>query len=132
MLILAESSYPLLNVFWWMLWFFMFMIWIWLLISIFADIFRSPMSGFAKAGWIIFVIILPFLGVLVYLIANGGKMQERSMEQAAAAQQAQNAYIKSVAGTETTADQLKTLSDLHDAGKLSDEEFAAQKAKLLG
>ena len=132
MLILAESSYPLLNVFWWMLWFFMFMIWIWLLISIFADIFRSPMSGWAKAGWIIFVIILPFLGVLVYLIANGGKMQERSMEQAAAAQQAQNAYIKSVAGTETTADQLKTLSDLHDAGKLSDEEFAAQKAKLLG
>ncbi len=132
MLILAESSYPLLNVFWWMLWFFMFMIWIWLLISIFADIFRSPMSGWAKAGWTIFVIILPFLGVLVYLIANGGKMQERSMEQAAAAQQAQNAYIKSVAGTETTADQLKTLSDLHDAGKLSDEEFAAQKAKLLG
>ena len=132
MLTLAESSYPLLNVFWWMLWFFMFMIWIWLLISIFADIFRSPMSGGAKAGWIIFVIILPFLGVLLYLIANGGKMQERSMEQAAAAQQAQNAYIKSVAGTENTADQLKTLSDLHDAGKLTDQEFAAQKARLLG
>jgi hypothetical protein len=132
MLTLAESSYPLLNVFWWMLWFFMFMIWIWLLVSIFSDIFRSPASGWAKAGWTIFVIILPFLGVLVYLIANGGKMQERSMEQAAAAQQAQNAYIKSVAGTETTADQLKTLSDLHDAGKLTNEEFAAQKAKLLG
>ena len=132
MLTLAESSYPLLNVFWWMLWFFMFMIWIWLLITIFADIFRSPISGWAKAGWSVFIIILPFLGVFIYLIANGGKMQERSMESAAAAQQAQDSYIKSVAGTETTADQLKTLSDLHDAGKLSDDEFAAQKAKLLG
>lgn len=132
MLTLAESSYPLLNVFWWMLWFFMFMIWIWLLITIFADIFRSPISGWAKAGWSVFIIILPFLGVFIYLIANGGKMQERSMESAAAAQQAQASYIKSVAGTETTADQLKTLSDLHDAGKLTDEEFAAQKAKLLG
>ena len=132
MLTLAESSYPLLNVFWWMLWFFMFMIWIWLLITIFADIFRSPISGWAKAGWTIFVIVLPFLGVFIYLITNGSKMQERSMESAAAAQQAQDSYIKSVAGTETTADQLKTLSDLHDAGKLTDEEFTAQKARLLG
>jgi hypothetical protein len=126
------TSYPLLNVFLWMLWFFLFVIWIWLLISIFADIFRSEMSGWAKAGWIIFVVILPFLGVLVYLIANGSKMQERSMESAAAAQQAQAEYIKRVAGTDTTADQLKTLADLHDAGKLTDAEFAAQKAKLLG
>jgi ABC-type multidrug transport system fused ATPase/permease subunit len=130
--ILAESSYPLLNVFFWMLWFFLFVIWIWLLITIFVDIFRTDMSGWAKAGWVIFIIVLPFLGVLIYLIANGSKMQERSMESAAAAQQAQDAYIRSVAGTETTADQIKTLSDLHDAGKLSDEEFAAQKAKLLG
>jgi type VI protein secretion system component VasK len=130
--ILAESSYPLLNVFFWMLWFFLFIIWIWLLITIFVDIFRTDMSGWAKAGWVIFIVVLPFLGVLIYLIANGSKMQERSMESAAAAQQAQDSYIRSVAGTETTADQLKTLSDLHDAGKLSDEEFAAQKAKLLG
>ncbi len=126
------TSYPLLNVFLWMLWFFLFIIWIWLLISIFADIFRSEMSGWAKAGWTIFVIILPFLGVLIYLIANGSAMQERSMAQAAASQQAQTDYIKSVAGSESTADQIKTLSDLHDAGKLTDDEFAAQKAKLLG
>ncbi len=132
MLLFAESTTPLLNIFLWMLWFFLFVIWIWLLISIFADIFRSPMSGWAKAGWTFFIIFLPLLGVLIYLIAEGGKMQERSMESAAAAQQAQNAYIRDVAGTETTADQLKTLSDLHDAGKLSDDEFAAQKAKLLG
>lgn len=132
MLLFAESTTPLLNIFLWMLWFFLFVIWIWLLISIFADIFRSPMSGWAKAGWTFFIIFLPLLGVLIYLIAEGGKMQERSMESVAAAQQAQNAYIRDVAGTETTADQLKTLSDLHDAGKLSDDEFAAQKAKLLG
>ena len=115
-----------------MLWFFLFIIWIWLLITIFVDIFRSPMSGWAKAGWSIFIIILPFLGVFIYLIANGGKMQERQTEAAVAAQSAQDSYIKSVAGTENTADQLKTLSDLHDAGKLTDDEYNAQKAKLLG
>ena len=115
-----------------MLWFFLFIIWIWLLITIFVDIFRSPMSGWAKAGWSIFIIILPFLGVFIYLIANGSDMQHRQMDQAKAAQQAQNEYIRGVAGTETTADQLKTLSDLHDAGKLTDDEYASQKAKLLG
>ena len=123
---------PLLDVLFAMLWFFLFIIWIWLLITVFIDVFRSPMSGWAKAGWSIFIIILPFLGVFIYLIANGGKMQERSAESAAAAQAAQDSYIKSVAGTETTADQLKTLSDLHDAGKLTDDEYNAQKAKLLG
>jgi len=123
---------PLLDVLFAMLWFFLFIIWIWLLITIFVDIFRSPMSGWAKAGWSIFIIILPFLGVFIYLIANGGKMQERSVEAAVSAQQAQNEYIRDVAGTENTADQLKTLSDLHDAGKLTDDEYASQKAKLLG
>jgi len=123
---------PLLDVLFAMLWFFLFIIWIWLLITIFVDIFRSPMSGWAKAGWSIFIIILPFLGVFIYLIANGGKMQERQTEAAVAAQSAQDSYIKSVAGTENTADQLKTLSDLHDAGKLTDDEYNAQKAKLLG
>jgi hypothetical protein len=122
---------PLLDLFWAMLWFFLFIIWIWLLIAVFADIFRSDISGWGKAGWTIFVIVVPLLGVLVYLIANGDKMRERSMEQAAAKQQAQSDYIRDAAGTETTADQLNTLSNLHDAGKLTDDEFAAQKAKLL-
>jgi hypothetical protein len=131
--LLAADSYPLLNVFWWMLWFFMFVVWIWLLISIFADIFRSDISGWAKAGWIFFVVVLPFLGVLVYLIANGGKMQERSMQQAADAQDAQASYIKSVAGSGGgTADELEKLAKLKDSGALSEDEFAAQKAKLLG
>ena len=126
------ASYPILNFFYWMLIIFLFVVWFWLLITIFVDVFRSPISGWAKAGWTIFILVVPLLGVLIYLIVNGSKMQERSMEAAAAAQSAQDSYIKSVAGTETTADQLKTLSDLHDAGKLSDEEFATQKAKLLG
>ena len=123
---------PLFDIFWTMLWFFMFVIWIWLLIAIFADIFRSDISGWGKAAWSIFVIIVPLLGVLIYLIANGDKMQERSARQAAEAQSAQNAYIKSVAETGgNTADQLATLASLHDSGALTDEEFAAQKAKLL-
>jgi len=133
MLLLAESTYPILSVFWWMLMFFLFVIWIWLLITVFIDIFRSPISGWAKAAWTIFIIFLPLLGVLVYLIAEGGKMQERSNQQAAAAQTAQNDYIRSVAdsGGDNVADQLKTLSDLHDAGKLTDDEYASEKAKLL-
>jgi hypothetical protein len=73
---------PVLDLFWAMLWFFLFIVWIWLLISIFADLFRSDSSGWAKAFWVIFVIVLPFLGVLVYLIVNGGKMRERSIESA--------------------------------------------------
>ena len=131
MLVFAEFA-SILEIFWWMLMFFMFVIWIWLLITVFVDVFRSPVSGWAKAGWTIFIIITPLLGVLVYLIAQGGKMQERSVEHAAKVQQAQNAYIREAAGTETTADQLTQLAALHDSGKLTDDEFASQKAKLLG
>lgn len=123
---------PLFDIFWAMLWFFMFVIWIWLLIAIFADIFRSDISGWGKAAWTIFVIVVPLLGVLVYLIANGDKMRERSANQAAEAQAAQDSYIRNVADTgDSTADQLATLSNLHDTGKLTDEEFASQKARLL-
>ena len=123
---------PLFDIFWTMLWFFMFVIWIWLLIAIFADIFRSDISGWGKAAWTIFVILVPLLGVLVYLIANGDKMRERSESQASEAQAAQDNYIKSVADTgDNTADQLATLANLHDSGALTDEEFASQKAKLL-
>lgn len=116
-----------------MLWFFLFIAWIWLLISIFADIFRSDdMNGWVKALWIAFVIILPFLGVLVYVIARGGKMNERATKDAAAQMQAQDGYIRQVAGTGgSSADELAKLADLHDKGVLTDQEFAAQKAKLL-
>ncbi len=123
---------PLLSLFWAMLWFFMFIIWIWLLITIFVDIFRShDMGGFAKAMWVLFVIVLPFLGVLVYVIARGHGMQERQLKEAAEAQKMQQDYIKEVAGSDSTADQLTKLAALHDSGKLTDDEFASQKAKLL-
>jgi hypothetical protein len=125
-------DYPLLNVFWTMLWIFLFFIWIWLLIAIFADIFRSQdMGGFAKALWVIFVIIVPFLGVLVYLIARGGKMREHAMQQAQAEDQAFRGYVQEVAAGSGTADQLAKLADLKDRGVLSEAEFEAEKAKLL-
>ena len=123
---------PLLDLFWSMLWFFMFFLWIWLLIMIFADIFRSEISGWGKAGWVLFVIILPFLGVLIYLIANGDDMQNRSMKQAADAQNAQRDYIQSVAGaSSSSADEIEKLASLRDSGAITSEEFQAQKAKLL-
>jgi hypothetical protein len=127
-------SYPLLGVFWSMLWFFLFIVWIWLLIVIFADIFRShDIGGFAKALWVIFIIILPFLGVFVYLIARGGKMQEHAVQQAKDQDQAMRAYIQDVNATSGggTADQLAKLNDLKNQGVLTDAEFEAQKAKLL-
>ena len=125
-------TYPLLSIFWTMLEFFIFFLWIWLLIVIFADIFRShDMGGLAKALWVIFVIILPFLGVLIYLIARGGKMQERAAAQAQRQQQAFDSYVKETAGSSGSADELAKLADLKAKGVLTDAEFEAQKAKLL-
>lgn len=126
---------PLLDLFWTMLWFFLFFMWIWLLITLFADIFRRDMSGWAKAGWVLFLIVLPFLGALVYLIANGGDMAERQVKDAMKMQAAQEDYIRSVAGGgggASTADEIEKLAKLRDSGALTAEEFAAQKAKLLG
>src|SRR3974390_1296109 len=93
-------TYPLLNIFWTMLEFFVFFLWIWLLIVIFMDIFRShDIGGFAKALWVIFVIILPFLGVLIYLIARGGSMHERAAAQAIQQQKAFDADLRKTAGS---------------------------------
>ena len=127
-------SYPLLDLFWTMLELFLFIVWIWLLIVVFTDIFRSPdLGGVAKALWVIFVIILPFLGVFVYLIARGGKMQEHAVQQAKDQDQAMRAYIQDVQATSGggTADQLAKLADLKSQGVLTDAEFEAQKAKIL-
>src|SRR5580658_3838275 len=131
---MIASSYPILDAFLTMLYFFLFIIWIWLLITVFIDIFRSSdMGGGAKALWVIFVIILPFLGVFVYLIARGGKMHERAAEQAAQQQKAFDAYVKQAAGTagDSTADQLSKLADLKTQGVITEDEFSAQKAKIL-
>jgi len=127
-------TYPILGIFWTMLEFFIFILWIWLLIFIFMDIFRShDMGGLAKALWVIFVIILPFIGVLVYLIARGGSMHERAEAQAAQQQKAFDAYVKQAAGTAggSNVDELAKLADLKSKGVITDAEFEAQKAKLL-
>jgi type VI protein secretion system component VasK len=123
----------LFDLFWSMLWFFMFVIWIWLLITIFVDIFRShDMGGWAKALWVLFVIVLPFLGVLVYVIARGNSMQERQMKHAADQDQAARQYIQDAAAPASSADELAKLAQLHKDGALTDQEYAAQKAKVLG
>ena len=122
---------PLLDLFWSMLWIFLFIIWIWLLISVFIDIFRNDISGWVKALWVIFVIVLPFLGVLIYLIVHGDDMQDRAMNRAMGQQAAQAAYIQDVAGSGSTADELEKLKGLHDRGVLTDDEYAAQKQKVL-
>jgi hypothetical protein len=121
---------PLLDLLWAMLLFFLFIVWIWLLITVFIDIFRSDMNGWVKALWVIFVIVLPFLGVLLYLIVNGKGMQQRKLDEMAAADQQQRAYIQNVAAS-GSADELEKLSKLHDQGVLTDDEYAAQKQKVL-
>jgi len=124
---------PILSFFWWMLIFFMWIIWIWLLITVFIDIFRDKsLNGFAKALWVLFVIIVPLLGVLVYLIARGDSMQDRQIDQAVAVQKRQEQYIREVSGSgSSSAEELTKLAELHKNGVLTDDEFAAQKAKLL-
>lgn len=124
---------PLLDLFWTMLMIFLFIAWIWLLVMIFTDIFRRHnMSGWGKAAWVILLFILPLLGALIYLIANGGDMEARRASDMASMESAQKDYIRQVAGSgPSAADELSKLAALHDNGKLTDEEFAAQKAKLL-
>lgn len=125
---------PILDVLWTMLVFFLFIAWIWVLISVIGDIFRSDdMGGAAKAFWVIFVILIPWLGVLVYLIARGDSMAERSMEQAAAVEDARRAYIQDAAGTGgSVADELAKLANLKDSGVLSADEYDRLKAKVVG
>lgn len=127
-------EYTVGEAFWTMLWFFLFFIWIWLLISVFSDIFRSDdLSGWAKAFWTIFVVVLPYLGVLVYLIARGKKMGEHAMRDAKQQDDQMRAYVQSVAGSgSSTASEIERLHQLNQQGAISDAEFAQAKAKLLG
>jgi hypothetical protein len=115
-----------------LLWLFFLIVFFWLLITVFADLFRDhSLSGWAKAAWILFVVILPMLGVLVYFIARGGGMQERAIAEQKHAQQSFNSYVKEQVATATPAEELEKLAKLHDAGKLSDDEFNSLKAKVL-
>lgn len=115
-----------------MLYFTLFFLWIWLLISVFADVFRSKdLSGVAKAAWVVLLLVLPYLGVLVYLIARGSGMQDRGVARAEAAQAAAEQYIRDVVAAPSTASELASLAELKDRGVLTGDEFEAQKAKLL-
>lgn len=124
---------PVLDFFWTMMIFFLWVIWIWLLITVFIDLFRNKaMNGFKKALWVIFLIFLPLLGVLVYLIVHGDEMQQRQIDHAASVQHAQNQYIRDVADTGTdNAASLTQLAQLHKDGALTDDEYAQEKAKVL-
>jgi ABC-type multidrug transport system fused ATPase/permease subunit len=125
---------PLLDLFWAMLWFFLWIAWIWLLIVILMDVFRSDdMGGWGKALWTLFIIFVPFLGVLIYLIARGKGMSERSVQEAVAREKQTQEYIRSVSAVSATssADELEKLARLRSNGTISEEEFQAAKAKVL-
>jgi hypothetical protein len=125
-------SYPLLGVFLTMLYFFLFVVWIWIFVMVVIDIFRShDLSGWAKALWVVFIAILPYLGVFIYLIARGGRIHEHAAHDAQHQDAALGSSVQSTAGT-STADQLAKLADLRERGVINDEEFAKEKAKLLG
>jgi membrane protein implicated in regulation of membrane protease activity len=130
---LASSySYPLLGAFWTILEIFLWVLWIWILIYVFIDIFRShDLSGWAKALWFLFVLFIPLIGVLVYLIARGGKMQERAVRDSQERDQQFRSYVQDAAGSQNTADQLTKLADLRDRGVITADEFEREKAKVL-
>ena len=131
---MAATSYPLLNAFWTILMVVGFVLWIWLVIYIFTDIFRSQdMSGWVKAAWILAIFVLPLFGVLFYLLARGPKMARRTEADVAAQEEATQQYIRSVAaeGAPNTADELTKLAGLRDSGVLSQEEFEREKGKVL-
>jgi predicted PurR-regulated permease PerM len=128
----ASYNYPLLDFFWTIFEVFLWVIWIWILIWIFIDIFRShDLSGWAKALWFLFVLFIPLVGVLVYLIVRGGSMHERAVQQAQQQDQQARTYIREAAGTESSADQLAKLADLRDKGVINADEFEREKAKIL-
>ena len=130
---LASSySYPLLGAFWTIFEIFLWVLWIWILIYVFIDIFRShDLSGWAKALWFIFVLFIPLIGVLVYLIARGGEMHERAVQQAQQQDQEVRRYIQQTASEGNSADQLAKLADLRDRGVITADEFEREKAKVL-
>ncbi len=125
-------DYPLLGLFWTTLLFFLWISWFMLLFRVIADVFGShDLGGWAKALWTILVIVLPFLGVLIYLIARGGSMMERDVDRARQHEQQLQSHIREAAGAGGTADELSKLAGLRDRGVITAAEFDSQKAKLL-
>jgi hypothetical protein len=129
---LIAYDYPFLDIFWTMLIFFCWIIWFWLLITVFVDVFRRrDTGGFSKVLWIIFVIVLPFLGVFIYLLVNHDGMAERSIRQAQAQQAQMDDYIRSTAGGGGAAAEIEKAKGLLDSGAISQAEFDSIKAKAL-
>ncbi len=133
---MLASSYPLLDAFWTMFIFVGFVLWIWVAIAIFADLFRShDMNGWIKALWVVAIFVLPLLSVLLYLIVRGSRMREHAMADAITQEKATQAYIRSVAtgdgASSSLADQISRLASLRESGVLSDEEFQRETAKVL-
>jgi hypothetical protein len=126
------AAYTFGDVLWSMFVFFMWVLWFWLLFTVFADLFRRhDISGWGKAGWSIFVILLPFLGVFIYLIVEGRAMGERNLRQAQASQAQMDAYVRSVASSPSATDQIAQAKQLLDSGTISQAEFDQIKAKAL-
>jgi Short C-terminal domain/Phospholipase_D-nuclease N-terminal len=132
--LIASSNYPFIEVFWTMLFFFCFVIWIWILFTVFADLFRRrDIGGWGKTGWIIFVIVLPYLGVFVYLIAEHKGMADRNVQATQAQQDQMDAYVRSVAGSGGgAAAEIEKAKTLLDSGAITQAEFDSIKAKALG
>ncbi|GCE02483.1 SHOCT domain-containing protein [Embleya hyalina] len=134
------DDYPLLNVFWTMMWLFLWVLWFFLLFKVITDIFRShDLGGWGKAGWLVFTIVLPYLGVLVYLIVRGRSMGRRDRDQAKENEAAFRAYVRDAAGSEggtnrgaSPVEQLGKLADLRNNGAISEEEYQQAKQKVLG
>jgi Phospholipase_D-nuclease N-terminal/Short C-terminal domain len=130
--VVVAADCPFLEILWSMLIFFAFVAWIWMMITILSDVFRRrDIGGWSKAAWCVFLIVLPFLGALVYLIANHGGMVERSVNQAQAYQAQVDEHIKSVAGSDGAASEIAQAKSLLDSGAISQEEYQALKAKAL-
>jgi hypothetical protein len=126
------ADYPFLNIFWTMIIFFTWVCWIMLVIRVFADIFRQrDMSGWAKAAWSVFVILLPFVGVLIYVIAKGKAMAGREVQRSRAAQTEFDDYVKTVAGSSGPAADIDKAKQLLEAGTIDQTEYSALKAKAL-
>jgi len=129
---LIAADYPFLDVLWTMIIFFCWVAWIWTLIICFSDLFsRRDRSGWYKAIWMVFLIVMPFLGVLIYLIANGTGMGERHVERARAQQTQFNDYVQSVASSGGSATEIAKAKELLDSGAITQAEFDSLKAKAL-
>lgn len=129
---MLASNYPLLDVFLSVLYFFLLFVWIYLLVMVIFDVFRShDLGGLAKALWVLFIIILPLLGVLLYLIVRGGKMHEHSVQAAQQQEKAFRQYVQQTAGPSSPADELTKLGQLRDQGVITQEEFDRQKERIL-